>query len=560
MTYQVLARKWRPKNFAQLIGQSAVSKALMYALEANRLHHAYLFTGTRGIGKTTIARILAKCFNCEKGVQSEPCNVCSTCLEIDAGCSPDFLEVDAASRTRIEDTKELLDNVVYAPLRGRYKIYLIDEVHMLSGHSFNALLKTLEEPPEHVKFIFATTEPHRIPVTVLSRCLHFNLRPLTTLDLENQLKHILSSENISFEDKALQLLAKAAKGSSRDCLSLLEQAIGIGQGQLKSNAVADMLGLSDHALIPTLMEAICAHNITGIFDITSQLAQSGADFERILELLLESLQALNMMQMVPDAQKHIDHLKEVDEAILALHTQLTPEQTQLYYQIALLGKRDLSIMPDLGKAFEMVLLRMMCFQLTPHASKIEATPLLKPAVQAPIQPAVQAPIVKPGISQVPQAPVVSPVSPAPIAKEIVKPKEAAPMPSNQIPNWRELISKLSLGAIVKLLAQHCVIQKWALPQVQLVLEAAQQPFFSPEREKELSEALTKYFNTPVYVSITLQAHSAVSREVSPAMQVQAEQNEKQTKAQALLAKEEMVQTLMDVFDAKLMKLTITDDP
>ena len=523
MTYQVLARKWRPKHFTDLLGQSSVSKALTYALRTNRLHHAYLFTGTRGVGKTTMARLLAKSLNCEQGVQAEPCGVCSTCIEIHEGCFPDVIEVDAASRTRIEDTKELLDNVLYAPLRGRFKIYLIDEVHMLSGHSFNALLKTLEEPPAHVKFIFATTEPERIPVTILSRCLHFNLRPISTHELEKQLEHILRSENINYEPKAIPLLAKAGKGSARDCLSLLEQAIGIGQGQLQTADVADMLGLQAHALMLPLMQALCAQDLTNLFNITNQLASSGADFERVLEGLLDCFQALSMMQMVPNAKEHIQNLQEIEDEILNLHTQITAEQTQLYYQIALTGKRDLSVMPDLRRAFDMVLLRMMCFRLD---SKIASQPpiiITKPQVTA--HPPVRA-----------QQPVVK----------------------NEMPNWRELISKLGLSGLLKLLAQHCVIQKWAPPEVQLILEPSQQPFFSPEREKELSEILTRYFKQTMAVKIILEGKQLNLHALSPAMQLQSEQQTKQIKAHSQLVADETVQTLIEVFDAKLMNLTLKD--
>ncbi len=532
MTYQVFARKWRPKNFTQLIGQSAVSKALIHALNENRLHHSYLFTGTRGVGKTTIARILAKCLNCEQGVSSQPCGLCSSCIEIDEGRFPDLIEVDAASRTRIEDTKELLENVVYAPVRGRYKIYLIDEVHMLSGHSFNALLKTLEEPPAHVKFIFATTEPERIPVTVLSRCIHFNLRPISTIDLVKQLETILIAENIRFEVKALQLLAKAGKGSVRDCLSLLEQAIGIGQGQLQALSVADMLGLHAHALMLPLMQALCSHNMSALFEITNKLAQSGADFERVLEAVLENLHALSMMQMVPNAKVHIQTLKEIDNDILELHPHLKPEQTQLYYQIALLGKRDLGLMPDAARAFEMVLLRMLCFQLTGNTIQ---KPVFSP-IQAPIQISTQ-PAVQP--------PVEQQQAPAPVSNV-----------SNGIPNWRELITQLALTGIIKLLAQNCVIHKWAPPQVELILEPSSQPFFSVEREKELSQAFTAHFKQDIKVSITIKAKQANT--LSPAMEVLNENTEKQNQAKIFLENNETVKTLIDVFDAKLMKLTLRD--
>lgn len=502
MTYQVLARKLRPKYFAQLVGQAAVCKALSYALSTNRLHHAYLFTGTRGVGKTTLARLLAKALNCERGIQAEPCAQCAACIEIQEGCFPDVLEVDAASRTRIEDTKELLDNVLYAPLRGRYKIYLIDEVHMLSGHSFNALLKTLEEPPQHVKFIFATTEPSRIPVTILSRCLHFNLCPVLRNDLEKYLESVLLLENIPFESRAISLLAQAAKGSVRDALSLLEQAIGCGEGKLQTQALLEMLGLQAHALIVPLMQAICHQNIPAVFELTHQLFIKGADFERTLELVLDSLQAISMMQMVPNAKTHIQNLHEIEEAILDLHPLLTPEQTQRYYQIALNGKRDLGLMPDLRRAFDMILLRMLCFSHKP------ITPLASPPLLPP----------------------------------------SPPVERLTAPDWQALVSKLPLTGVIKLLAQHCTIRKWAPPEVQLALEMSQQPFLNAEREKSLSDILTQHFKQPIRVNILLEEDIKI--EVAP--------KPVQVSVQPDLNKSELVQTLIEVFDAKLTKLTPTD--
>lgn len=359
MSYQVLARKWRPRLFREMVGQTHVLQALINALDNNRLHHAYLFTGTRGVGKTTIARILAKCLNCEVGVSSEPCGQCSACREIDEGRFVDLIEVDAASRTKVEDTRELLDNVQYAPSRGRFKVYLIDEVHMLSSHSFNALLKTLEEPPEHVKFLLATTDPQKLPVTILSRCLQFSLKNMPPEKVVEHLRHVLAEETISFDDESLWLLGRAADGSMRDALSLTDQAIAFGNGALQVSEVRSMLGTIDHGQVFGLLDALVAHDARALMRAVAELAEQGADFAGVLAELISTLQRLAIAQVVPEAA---DNSLGDQSRLLDLAGRISAEDVQLFYQLGLHGRRDLPLAPEPRGGFEMALLRMLAFR------------------------------------------------------------------------------------------------------------------------------------------------------------------------------------------------------
>jgi DNA polymerase-3 subunit gamma/tau len=359
MSYHVLARKYRPRCFQELVGQEVVARALSHALEQNRLHHAYLFTGTRGVGKTTIARILSRCLNCEEGISANPCGVCSTCREIDEGRFVDLIEVDAASRTKVEDTRELLDNVQYAPTRGRYKVYLIDEVHMLSGHSFNALLKTLEEPPPHVKFLLATTDPQKLPMTILSRCLQFALKPMTPERVVGHLQHVLHAENISFEDAALWLLARGAQGSMRDALSLTDQAIAFGHGSLIEADVRTLLGSIDRDLVFRVLDALLSQDAASVLSVVSGMAEQSIDFAGAITELISVLHRLAVAQAVPDA---IDNSEGDRDRLLAIAAALTAEDLQLYYQMALHGRRDLPLAVDARSGFEMTLLRMLSFR------------------------------------------------------------------------------------------------------------------------------------------------------------------------------------------------------
>lgn len=359
MTQQVLALKWRPRTFSEVIGQPHVVQALSNGLDNNRLHHAFLFTGTRGVGKTTLARIFAKSLNCEKGVTSTPCGVCSICREVDEGRFVDLIEIDAASRTRVEDTREILDNVQYAPTRGRYKIYLIDEVHMLSNSSFNALLKTLEEPPSHVKFLLATTDPQKLPVTVLSRCLRFQLKRIQDQDIAGQLDKILTAENIPFEDEALKLIAKAGDGSMRDALSLLDQAIAYGGQQVLYTATHEMLGLIDTQYLTRILEALATKESGQVIKTLHELKANGLDYYRFLEDLIDAFHLLTMIQLSPEfASTESDDLVRIASLFSA-------EDLQLFYQVALNGRKDLQNHPNSEVGFEMTLLRMVLF--APHA-------------------------------------------------------------------------------------------------------------------------------------------------------------------------------------------------
>lgn len=359
MSYQVLARKWRPRSFREMVGQTHVLKALINALDNQRLHHAYLFTGTRGVGKTTIARIIAKCLNCETGITSTPCGVCSVCREIDEGRFVDLIEIDAASRTKVEDTRELLDNVQYAPSRGRFKVYLIDEVHMLSTHSFNALLKTLEEPPPHVKFILATTDPQKLPATILSRCLQFSLKNMSPERVVEHLSHVLEAENVPFEPDALWLLGRAADGSMRDAMSLTDQAIAFGEGKVLAADVRAMLGTLDHGQVYEVLQALLEGDARGLLEAVRNLAEQGPDWSGVLAEMLNVLHRVAIAQALPEA---IDNGQGDRERVLALAGALPAEDVQFYYQMGLIGRRDLPLAPDPRGGFEMVLLRMLAFR------------------------------------------------------------------------------------------------------------------------------------------------------------------------------------------------------
>ena len=365
----MLARKWRPRDFEQLVGQAHVVRALVNALDADRLHHAFLFTGTRGVGKTTLARVLAKCLNCESGVSSKPCGECGSCVEIDAGRFIDLIEVDAASRSKVDETRELMDNVQFTPARGRYKAYLIDEVHMFSEKSFNALLKTLEEPPPHVKFLLATTDPQKLPITVLSRCLKFNLKRLPAGDIAACLERILTEESIGFEAPALTLVARAADGSMRDALSLLDQAIAHGAGTVAEEEVRAMLGAVDRSRIVELLDAVAARDAAGALDVAAAVASDAADYRDVLGELVNTLHRIAVRQAVPEAA---DPDPDSADALARLAGELSPEDVQLYYEIGLRGRRDLALAPDPRLGFEMTVLRMLAF--TPETEPAPASP------------------------------------------------------------------------------------------------------------------------------------------------------------------------------------------
>lgn len=514
MSYQVLARKWRPKNFTTLAGQEHVVRALTNALDQQRLHHAYLFTGTRGVGKTTLARIFAKSLNCEQGISSQPCGQCTTCQEIDTGRFVDLIEVDAASRTRVEDTRELLDNVQYAPSKGRYKVYLIDEVHMLSGHSFNALLKTLEEPPPHVKFLLATTDPQKLPVTVLSRCLQFHLKNISDEGIFNYLMSVLNAENISYENPAVQLIARAANGSMRDALSLLDQAIAYGNSQLKTAEISDMLGTIERTYIFELLDALTTNNAHNILTTINQLAEQAVDFPQALEELLSVIHQIALVQVVPEALA--DDWQDTKK-IQALAKQFTAEEIQLYYQIGLTGRRDLPFAPSPKSGFEMVLLRMLAFR----PANI-SLPTLEP------QPATT-------------------ISSSNIASAI-KPMAAV----NEKDSWENLLPKLNLTGASLALAKQCVLEKFTDSEIILTLDSNQAALLNDTQKQRIATAFIEYFQRPLKVAITI----GKTTTNTPAAIAKQQQQQRQTTATQAIAQDRKVQALIETFNGTIVPNSI----
>ena len=493
MSYQVLARKWRPGTFGEMVGQQHVLKALANALDHDRLHHAYLFSGTRGVGKTTVARILAKCLNCEEGVSSHPCGQCGACREVAEGRSVDLIEVDAASRTKVDDTRELLDNVQYAPTRNRFKIYLIDEVHMLSTHSFNALLKTLEEPPAHVKFLLATTDPQKLPPTVLSRCLQFNLKNMPPAQVAGHLRSVLDAEGVSYDDGALRLLGRAAAGSMRDALSLADQAIGYGGGQLSEAQVREMLGVADRAAILQLLDAITVDDAGAVLDVVAAMADSGADFASAVDELIATLHQLAVFQVVPDAPS-ID--SDNPEELRRLAAVLSGEDVQLFYQMAVNGKRDMTVSVDTRSGFEMIVLRMLAFRpLTAGAA-----PGVDPAGAAMPQSAGGA-----STSVVPPPPAASsPVSDQSAAEVGDRGKKPdAPQPGADI-DWAGLLPSLGLTGSTLLTARNCEWYREEGDCVELRLDPEQANLFNTRHVERIEQAMRRSLARPG-LTVSIQA-------------------------------------------------------
>lgn len=478
MTYQVLARKWRPQTFSTLVGQEHVSRALTNALSLQRLHHAYLFTGTRGVGKTTVARIFAKALNCEKGVSAEPCGACKACQAVAQGCFVDLIEVDAASRTKVEDTRELLDNVQYMPTQGRYKVYLIDEVHMLSGHSFNALLKTLEEPPAHVIFLLATTDPQRLPPTILSRCLQFHLKNLSPEYIQNHLQMVLTEEAIAFESAALWPLAKAANGSMRDALSLLDQAISYGHEKIQLHDIQDMLGMIDQADVFRLLEGLIQHDANALMTHVQHIALCNRDYGVLLEELISALHQLTVIQCVPDAVQKTPE----NEMLFEYAEQISAETLQLFYQIALYGRKDLPLAPQARQGLEMTLLRMLTFIPVDAAPKTKTTP----------------------VTSVPVTKSVSNVS-QPMSKPSVEPSANDTALTHKITaeNWSSVIKMLNLSGVSAVLATHCEVVEINQNQLILGLSPRQGPLLNEQTQKSFEEAITHYLGRPCRVTIKL---------------------------------------------------------
>ncbi len=502
MSYQVLARKWRPKSFDDMVGQQHVVRALSNALDRDQLHHAYLFTGTRGVGKTTLARILSKALNCEEGISSRPCGVCSACREIDSGRFVDLLEVDAASRTKVDQTRELLDNVPYAPARARFKVYLIDEVHMFSSPSFNALLKTLEEPPPHVKFLLATTDPQKVPVTVLSRCLQFNLRRLLPGEIAERLRHVLSTEGLDFESTALPLLARAADGSMRDGLSLLDQAIAFGGGRVVEDEVRAMLGTVSGDLVLDLLDALAAADGARLLADIERAAALTPDFGELLRETIALLHRIALIQQVPG----ILAADDPDRARLAaLAAALPAEDVQLYYQVALTGQRDLPLAPDPRAGFEMVLLRALAFR--PAAGLGDSARLPRPAAgehaasggaRQPVEPASPPARTPAPATSVPNpSPGALPASPAAV--------HAAPRMDvtrlESVADWQQLVARLPLKGIPSQLAHHCGFLEWTQGRLALTLDPTAENLRVASAETRLREALEQALGAAVKLDI-----------------------------------------------------------
>ncbi|WP_330924789.1 DNA polymerase III subunit gamma/tau [Candidatus Sororendozoicomonas aggregata] len=567
MSYQVLARKWRPQSFAELVGQTHVLQALVNALDQDRLHHAYLFTGTRGVGKTTIARIFAKCLNCDNGVSSTPCGECSSCQAINDGRFVDLIEVDAASRTKVEDTRELLENVQYAPTHGRYKVYLIDEVHMLSTHSFNALLKTLEEPPPHVKFLLATTDPQKLPVTILSRCLQFSLKSISPERVAGHLKHVLGEEAIPFEAPALWQLAIAADGSMRDALSLTDQAIAFGEGRVKAADVSAMLGTLDKDQVMRVVNALVSANATDVLQAVSELADHSPDYLAVLDDMLAILHRIAVAQAVPEA---VDNSLGDREQVVALAQRVRAEDVQLYYQVGLVGKKDLPLAPSPRSGFEMALLRMLAFR--PEALPVPQGQVLKvsrehdanneqvvsepessaepepepapPAAPEPEPAAIQElpsqehtpPHMMEGLPPLsayddvsaPQSESVdrvesipengpssavkptplsfigdSPAAVVPLSDVVLKGDSRLPLEKLDPSGWIAVYRGLSLGGVTGTLTSHCEYHSHEGDLVRLRLDSKRSTLYNDTHRMRIAEKLTDYFGQPVRVDITI---------------------------------------------------------
>ncbi|MEE4202003.1 MAG: DNA polymerase III subunit gamma/tau [Halieaceae bacterium] len=601
MSYQVLARKWRPASFGEMMGQQHVLRALINALDNDRLHHAYLFTGTRGVGKTTVARILAKCLNCERGVSATPCGECASCVEIAEGRSVDLLEVDAASRTKVEDTRDLLDNVQYAPTRSRYKIYLIDEVHMLSTHSFNALLKTLEEPPPHAKFLLATTDPQKLPATILSRCLQFNLKNMLPEEVVSRLEHILGEEQVEFDAESLQLIARAAEGSMRDALSLTDQAIAFAGGRLVAEEVRAMLGTVDRGRVLTLAEAVLAADPARVLEQVRHIAEHAPDYAATLSELGAILHQVTIAQMVPEA---LDPAWSEQARLIELATSASPDEVQLCYQLAVSGRGELAMASDPRAGLEMVLLRMIAFRPAvviddaakgaPPAKKPEppALPVATPATSEPsgapasrsapvppspapsmpdrerVSPAALAPrsngesaenrVVSrgaaPAVSDERAAPDASEGSEAvlpgsggsqPMATEIVSP-EAGHLAAKA--DWPRLYERLGLTGLLASVALHTEWVGAADGRVRLRLDERNATLYNDKQRPVLAAALSKTFGRPIEVDIEI----GTVGEDTPAAYRARQAESRLAAAEAALATDPRLQSLLDDFDAELI--------
>ena len=563
MSYQVLARKWRPGDFTEMVGQEHILRALINALDEERLHHAYLFTGTRGVGKTTVARIFAKSLNCEKGITSKPCGECGACKAIAEGRFIDLIEVDAASRTKVEDTRELLDNVQYAPTHGRFKVYLIDEVHMLSGHSFNALLKTLEEPPPHVKFLLATTDPQKLPVTILSRCLQFNLKRMPITLIENHLKHILQQEQVAYDDQSIRLLASGADGSMRDALSLLDQAIAFGGGNLERDEVQAMLGTVSRDRVMDILKALIANDAASVMRFVDELSDLTPDYSNVLAELLALLHQMALAQKVPQA---VDENLVDREELQKLATQVSTEDIQLFYQVGLIGRRDLPLAPEPRSGLEMALLRMLAFKPNLEARAATTAPLQATAATAKAGATTSmaaSSAEAPGISareharaqlaqaiQQPDATTAQAAEPAIAAAASAPVAETAP-PAVAIQfdgNWAGLVEAMNLRGMVKQLAVNCTLKDKTSSEVRLTLNQENEQLLNPALQSKLEEALCNSLQQKLKLHIEL----GVLAVESPAQTQARNQAERQLSAEESIQQDPMVQALKENFNAEVV--------
>ena len=560
MSYQVLARKWRPRTFHEMVGQQHVLRALVNALDNDRLHHAYLFTGTRGVGKTTVARILAKCLNCEVGVGSEPCGECGSCREIAEGRSVDLIEVDAASRTKVEDTRELLDNVQYAPSRARFKIYLIDEVHMLSNHSFNALLKTLEEPPPHAKFLLATTDPQKLPATILSRCLQFNLKNMLPEQVVEHLEKILAEEAVEFENPALTLLGRAAAGSMRDALSLTDQAIAYGSGQLQEADVRDMLGTVDRGRVLELMTRVAEGNAAKILACVDSIAEHAPDYASTLEEVISLLHQLTLAQMVPGSLTG-DTLEE--NKIRELAATLSLDETQLFYQFAINGRRDLPVAPDPRIALEMTLLRMIAFRpaempvagsgsgggpsgVDPARKKHDppAPPVMQTANEADAIAIKHAAALPVSGALEPTDAAVN-LQPLTVAPQVTT-DDAADLPSPE--SWPAFFDELGLVGITQSVALHCELVAIKGRRLEFVIDSNNASLFQERQVSALEMAFNQLLTLPVEVSIV----AGQVGELTPFRLRQLQAAERQREAELALEHDPQLAALLAEFDGMVV--------